>query len=180
MLSLASGMARTNCAKALFLIGDDAPAPDVLWTDSTTPLVAWDIKLGIGVFDPHVVIVRSVAGIFRVEFYSPRQPRDTERRPLPAAVNLVLLGPSIAPDDNIIERHDNAEVAAQKRSLLATMIRYQECQVLSSGNLAVHVVPVAALAEIVLLLHFGLKGRDGIAKSKKSHEECLGMSWKAW
>jgi len=54
------------------------------------------------------------------------------------------------------------------------MIRYLESQVLSSGNLALHVVPVAALVEIVLLLHFGLKGRGRNAKSKKTHEDFLG------
>jgi len=72
MLSLASGMARTNFAKALFLIGNDAPTPDILWTDNTTALVACDIQSGIGVFDPHVIIVRSIAGIAGVKFDSPR------------------------------------------------------------------------------------------------------------
>lgn len=35
------------------------------------------------------------------------------------------------------------------------------------------VVPVAALADIILL-HFTLNGCGGSAKRKKSHEECLG------
>jgi hypothetical protein len=53
------------------------------------------------------------------------------------------------------------------------MIRYLGSQVLSPGNLAVQVIPVAALVEIVLL-HFCVEGCSGSAKCKKSHEECLG------
>lgn len=71
-MTLVSGMTWANCARTLFLIGDDAPAKGVVWTDSTTASVAGDVQSGIGVLDPHVVIVRSGAGIARVELDSPR------------------------------------------------------------------------------------------------------------
>ena len=103
-------MTLTGCGKVSFLIGDDAPAKDVVLTDSPTALVARDIQCGIGVLDPHVIIVRSVAGIARVKFNSPRQTGDAERRPLSAAVDFKLLGPSIASNFNVIKRHDDTEV----------------------------------------------------------------------